>query len=310
MKAGLLFLTAIILGAAGYFGYTNYSTFVETQEEKEGVIQTVGMTDRKIRDEMSELVGEDRNSPYAAATSALKDGAMPRFFNELQTSSWFGRNPDFDTWEPSQMEDAPLVAQYKKLTNERTELATKLDFAQNDIREGQASVGELERDLKVTKAKIAEFEKVFQELQDRFGEGVTPENFRAKLDALEAQRDQLQSESAALERSVVQASEAVEQTERTLSNVRQEDRDWRRRNIEQLEAIVTAVNSEWGYVVINAGKRQGVSGDVPLLVMRNGTLIAKLNVTTIEDNTSVADVIEGSLRGSLTPGDQVIEERS
>jgi len=75
-------------------------------------------------------------------------------------------------------------------------------------------------------------------------------------------------------------------------------------------ATVIAVNKEWGFVMVNAGRRNGVQPDASLLVKRGNALIARLRLVTLEDTSVVADVVEESLPSGLNvqPGDKVIFE--
>jgi hypothetical protein len=79
-----------------------------------------------------------------------------------------------------------------------------------------------------------------------------------------------------------------------------------------LVATVIAVNKEWGFVMVNAGRAHGVSPDASLLVKRGNSRIARLRLVTLEDRAVVADVIDDSLVSGLKvqPGDKVIFENS
>ena len=72
------------------------------------------------------------------------------------------------------------------------------------------------------------------------------------------------------------------------------------------EGTVTAVNRDWGFVVINVGQRQGVEGDSSLIVKRAGQRIANLNIVEVKPNITVADIRQKALSGVVQPGDQVI----
>ncbi len=79
-----------------------------------------------------------------------------------------------------------------------------------------------------------------------------------------------------------------------------------------LVATVVAVNKEWGFVMVNAGRQHGVGADASLLVKRGNTRIARLRIVTLEDTSTVADVVdESTVRGiDVQPGDKVIFETS
>lgn len=77
-----------------------------------------------------------------------------------------------------------------------------------------------------------------------------------------------------------------------------------------LVATVIAVNKDWGFVMVNAGRAHGVEADSSLLVRRGNSRIARLRIVNLEDTSIVADVVDESLtRGiDIQPGDKVIFE--
>lgn len=77
-----------------------------------------------------------------------------------------------------------------------------------------------------------------------------------------------------------------------------------------LQGRILAVNGGWNFVVLSVGDKQGVMVNSPLLVVRGGTPVARLRITSVEPSTSIADVIPGSVARGVTvqPGDTVIFE--
>jgi flagellar biosynthesis chaperone FliJ len=77
-----------------------------------------------------------------------------------------------------------------------------------------------------------------------------------------------------------------------------------------LVATVVAVNKEWGFVMINAGRSLGVTADASLLVKRGNTRIARLRIVNLEESSVIADLVDDSLvKGiEVQPGDKVIFE--
>jgi CII-binding regulator of phage lambda lysogenization HflD len=75
-----------------------------------------------------------------------------------------------------------------------------------------------------------------------------------------------------------------------------------------LSASVSGVYDNWGFVVINAGDRQGVVPKAQLDVLRRGTQICQVQVTNVEPGISVASIVPGTLPEgqSVQPGDIVV----
>ncbi|MEO5720615.1 MAG: hypothetical protein ABIR71_03980 [Chthoniobacterales bacterium] len=75
-----------------------------------------------------------------------------------------------------------------------------------------------------------------------------------------------------------------------------------------LRGNVLAVNQAYNFVVLNLGGRQGLEANAEMLVLRRGTLIAKIRVSSVEPATAIGDIVSTSLaRGvQVQPGDVVI----
>lgn len=80
--------------------------------------------------------------------------------------------------------------------------------------------------------------------------------------------------------------------------------------VNSLVATVIAVNKDWDFVMVNAGRAHGVGAEDSLLVKRGNTRIARLRIVNLEDNVTIADIVDDSLvRGiDVQPGDKVIFE--
>ena len=75
-----------------------------------------------------------------------------------------------------------------------------------------------------------------------------------------------------------------------------------------IRGTVLAVNQAYNFVVLNLGGRQGVEPNTEMLVLRDGTFIGKIRISSVEPATAIGDIITSSLaRGvQVQPGDIVI----
>ena len=75
-----------------------------------------------------------------------------------------------------------------------------------------------------------------------------------------------------------------------------------------VHGTVLAVNRAYNFVVLNLGERQGVETNAEMLVLRDGTRIGKIRVSSVEPATAIGDIISNSLpRGvQVQTGDIVI----
>ncbi|MFK7851994.1 MAG: hypothetical protein AB8D78_13545 [Akkermansiaceae bacterium] len=82
----------------------------------------------------------------------------------------------------------------------------------------------------------------------------------------------------------------------------------KRISLNSMEARITAVNQDWGFVVIGAGSNSNFTPQTSLLVKRDGRLIGSVSPSAIEPTQTIADIdLESLVPGvRLQPGDRVI----
>ena len=72
-----------------------------------------------------------------------------------------------------------------------------------------------------------------------------------------------------------------------------------------LKGKILVVDPKWDFVVLNIGDDQGVKENSELLVSRDGKLVAKVIVRSLERDRSIANVIPGWKLGEVIEGDDV-----
>jgi cell shape-determining protein MreC len=73
-----------------------------------------------------------------------------------------------------------------------------------------------------------------------------------------------------------------------------------------LRGKVIAYDPKWDFIVVNVGEEQGVLEHGELLISRNGQLVGKAVVRTVEKNRAVANLVPGWKLGEPVEGDEVI----
>ena len=68
---------------------------------------------------------------------------------------------------------------------------------------------------------------------------------------------------------------------------------------------VLVVDPKWGFVVLNVGDDQGVLDNGELLVSRDGKLVAKVIVRSVQKDRSIANIMPGWKLGDIYEGDIV-----
>ena len=73
-----------------------------------------------------------------------------------------------------------------------------------------------------------------------------------------------------------------------------------------LKGKILVCDPKWNFVILNVGGDQGVLEYGELLVNRNGKLVAKIKVSSVQKDRCVANIVPGWQIGELIEGDQVI----
>jgi hypothetical protein len=169
---------------------------------------------------------------------------------------------------------------------EKTDLQTRLDSTQREIASLQKRVEEAEKAAKPSETAAA----------------ASAAELQAQLDDARRQLDSAEKEKAFLSEKLQSAQER--------SAPLQEERKRRETGVRRtgVRGTVLAVNQAYNFVVLNLGARQGVEPNSEMLVLREGTLIGKIRISSVEPATAIGDIITGSLaRGvQVQPGDTVI----
>ncbi|HXE42890.1 MAG TPA: hypothetical protein VN516_07680 [Candidatus Baltobacteraceae bacterium] len=72
-----------------------------------------------------------------------------------------------------------------------------------------------------------------------------------------------------------------------------------------LKGAVVVVDPKWDFVVLNIGEDQGVLEDGEMLVSREGKLVAKVIVRTVQKDRCIANIVPGWKIGDVYEGDMV-----
>lgn len=75
---------------------------------------------------------------------------------------------------------------------------------------------------------------------------------------------------------------------------------------QELRGKVLATDPKWDFVVLDIGIDQGVLEDGELLVNRNGKLVAKVRVSSVEKTRCIANIVPGWKIGEVIEGDSVL----
>lgn len=227
-----------------------------------------------------------------------------------------------ETIDTNKTTTAKAEAAEKEIKDLKTKLAAAeerrelLDQSVSSLKSSaSATQSELKRhdeELKVQDGEFSELNKTLEEVNvilADLGGGVT-------LDTLPEKIQEIEDDKTARQKKLEELETLVAGAEKSLSSSRAELDRLAKRVVERssrisrnsMEAVVTAVNQDWGFLVIGAGSNSGFTPQTPLLVERDGRKIGRVRPSSVEPTQTIAEIDLKSLSAGvrLQPGDRVI----
>ncbi len=197
----------------------------------------------------------------------------------------------------------------------------KVAEGENRAAKAEVELAQIQKEKADLQAKLDENQKEIASLQKRAEEGeknpnastagspaaaAPPADLQSQLDDLRRQLDSAEKEKAFLAEKLQDTQERADQPKEGKKR-REAARDAGPRRT-GLRGTILAVNQAYNFVVLNLGTRHGVESNAEMLVLREGTLIGKIRISSVEPATAIGDIITNSLaRGAqMQPGDNVI----
>jgi len=207
----------------------------------------------------------------------------------------------------AEMEDraAKAEAALAKTDKEKADLQGKLDASQQEIVALRQRAPGAETNSNPSAPGTAEAP----------AESPQSANLQSQVDDLRHQLDGAEKEKALLAQKIqdaqgrpTQAKEALKaetKKKRETTSLPRESMSSHRTGV---HGTVLAYNQVYNFVVLNLGARNGVEPNSEMLVLRDGTLIGKIRISSVEPATAIGDIMTNSLaRGvQVQPGDNVI----
>ncbi len=167
---------------------------------------------------------------------------------------------------------------------------TERDQQRQEAEGLKTSVSELKQRLEETQTKLTSAEQTLQKIQDVAGsEGL--ENIaqiRDKLTALDAENKLLSQQLATMR-------DDKKRLEQELTKVRTTPAG--------LRGKVAYVEDAWNFLVLNIGHQHRVRPNTEFIVYRDDKLVGKVQVVSVNPDTSIAEILPGYGRGAPKPGD-------
>lgn len=163
---------------------------------------------------------------------------------------------------------------------------------------------QLETKLRDKETEITTLQKQIEENQP-----VTSNPGAASTVELQAQLDDARQQLDSAEREKNLLAEKMQAARERSSQL--EDEKKRRAVVRSkvgVRGTILVVNQAYNFVVLNLGGRNGVEAHSEMLIVRDGTFIGKIRISSVEPATAIGDIITSTLaRGvQVQPGDIVI----
>jgi len=224
----------------------------------------------------------------------------------------------------------------KKVTSEADATDVKIEeerrllkISKDNLATATASVDNLTSDSRRLKGELAKLDAELAEQQVEFDDiNKAIEEVKVILKDLggDVDEDNLPEKVAEIEEDIKVKREKVDElntliegAEKSLATKKETvaqlmgRKDARNLRIERnaMEARVTAVDQDWGFLVIGAGSNSGFTPQTTLLVQRNGILIGRVKPSAIEKTQTIAEIDTKSLAPGvrIQPGDLVMLEK-
>ena len=193
-----------------------------------------------------------------------------------------------------------VLAQAEK---EKADLKGKLDASQQEIAALRKRAAGMEMNSTPTGSGAA-----------APADSVPSADLQSQVDDLRRQLDGAEKEKALLAEKlqdaqrpaqIKEAPKAETRKRRETASVQRQSSGSHRTGV---HGTVLAYNQAYNFVVLNLGARNGVEPNSEMLVLRDGTLIGKIRISSVEPATAIGDIMTNSLaRGvQVQPGDNVI----
>jgi hypothetical protein len=188
------------------------------------------------------------------------------------------------------------------------ETKNKVARAEVELARIQAEKNDLQGKLRANETEIAELRKRIENAAiTPVTSGVSPAGSIPELQAqLEDAKKQL--DAAEREKALLSDKMKVTQEKSTQLETEGKHRPAPAGNNPGIRGTVLAVNPAYNFVVLSLGARQGVEPNSEMLVLRGGSFIGKIRISSVEPATAIGDIITSTLaRGvQVQPGDIVV----
>ncbi len=206
------------------------------------------------------------------------------------------------------------VAKVTQANGEIAKVQGELDVESEKVKSQKLKLAQVENDLRRDQDAFDAANKKLADLKmrlDKLPQGMKPENMVEEINSMkkataetEAAIEIKRKEADAEQEKIAGARRAYEEVVKKIEDRKKSfDRN-------SLVARVVAVNSAWGFVVVDAGQNRGITEATKFLVTRGNQTVGKLSIVSVQKDRTVANILPETIADgmSIAPGDRVILE--
>ena len=189
-----------------------------------------------------------------------------------------------------------------------------VDTEAEKLKSNKLKINQTEGDLKRAEDELKSKKTAMDDLTAQLAKlppGFNPQTIAEDLNKIKQEIAELETQAESKKQEVAAAEKKVAEAQKVLDDVVTKI-ETRKKSFERnsLKARIVAVNSEWGFCVVDAGEKEGITPDTKLLIIRGTQTVGKLSIIEVTGPRTVAAIITDSLAPGLSPapGDSVILE--
>jgi hypothetical protein len=154
----------------------------------------------------------------------------------------------------------------------------------------QGNLDKSEKDLSDAKIDLEKYHQAFKTPQEALSVAKDMRALQERMDAIEDEKKVLQRQLVRITNELLTYKEPNRHI--TLPAT--------------LVGKVLVADPKWDFVVLSVGEDQGAQEHGEMLVNRDGRLVAKIKITSVQKDRCIANVLPGWKLGEVLEGDQVI----
>lgn len=207
-----------------------------------------------------------------------------------------------------------VVGQVGQLVADITRVQGELDVESEKLKAQKNRLAQADSEATRTQEELDTKVKKQQELTvklEKLPKDVKPETIAEDINRMKKEKLEYEAQAEQKKKEVTAENDKIAGVQKRLDDVVRKIEE-RRKNFERnsLTSRVVAVNYDWGFVVIDAGKSTGLTEDTKLIVTRGAQTVGKVSVMSVDARNSLAAIVpDAVVNGQLImPGDRVILE--